>query len=59
MNVRELCRVLSATLHIPSVERWAEHLVAREFLPGLDREICALDAAVVLDVKAQRKEAAR
>ena len=48
MNVRELCRLLSATLHIPNVDRWAERLVAREFLPSLDHQVCALDAAVVL-----------
>ncbi len=23
MNVRELCRLLSATLHLPGVDRWA------------------------------------
>ena len=48
MNVRDLCRVLSATLHVPGVERWAEQLVARELLPGLDREVNALDAALLL-----------
>jgi len=26
MNVRELCRVLSATLHLPCVDGWAEEL---------------------------------
>ena len=48
MNVHELCRVLSATLHLIGVERWAEELVARELLPGLDHEVTALDAAVAL-----------
>ena len=48
MNVRELCRQLSATLHIPDVERWAEHLEARELLPGLDYQVDALDAALLL-----------
>ena len=48
MNVRELCRLLSATLRLPGVDRWAEQLVSRELLPGLDREVCALDAALVL-----------
>ena len=47
-TTRELCRVLSATLHLPDVDRWAEHLVAREFLPGLDREVCDFDAALLL-----------
>ncbi len=48
MNVRELCRLLSATLHLPGVDRWAEQLVRRELLPGLDHETNALDAAVLL-----------
>ncbi len=47
-TTRELCRVLSATLHLPGVERWAEQLVAREFLPGLDHEVTTLDAAIML-----------
>ncbi len=55
-TVRELCRVLSTTLHHRSVEGWAEQLVSREFLPGLDREllpdldheVTALDAALLL-----------
>ncbi len=44
----DLCRVMSATLHLPGVERWAEHLVSRELLPGLDHKVTALDAAVLL-----------
>ncbi len=48
MNVRELCRLLSATLHLPGVDRWAEQLVSRELLPSLDREVYALDAALLL-----------
>ncbi len=48
MNVRELCRLLSATLHLPGVDRWAEQLVSRELLPGLDHEVTALDAALLL-----------
>ena len=48
MNVRELCRLLSATLHLPGVERWAKHLVSRELLPGLDHKVTALDTALLL-----------
>ncbi len=48
MNVRELCRLLSATLHLPGVDRWAEQLVRRELLPGFDHEVNALDAALLL-----------
>ncbi len=48
MNVRELCRLLSATLHLPGVDRWAEQLVDRELLPGLDHKGAALDAALLL-----------
>ncbi len=44
-TTRELCRLLSATLHIPGVDRWAEQLGSRELLPGLDHELYALDAA--------------
>ncbi len=47
-TVRELCRVLTTTLHVPDIHRWGEHLVARELLPGLDHEVTALDAALVL-----------
>ncbi len=47
-TTRELCRVLSTTLHLPGIERWAEQLVSREFLPGPDHEVCALDAAIML-----------
>jgi hypothetical protein len=39
---------VSATLHLPRVDRWAEQLGARELLPGLDHEINALDAALLL-----------
>ncbi len=34
MNVRELCHLLSATLHLPGVDRWAEQLGSRENLPA-------------------------
>ena len=47
-TVRELCRVLSATLHIPEIERWAKRLVASEFLPGLDHKVYSLDAALLV-----------
>ncbi len=47
-TTRKLCRVLSATLHLPDVDRWAEQLVARELLPGLDHKVYALDAALLL-----------
>ncbi len=47
-TVRELCCVLSAALHLPDVDRWAEQLVARELLPGLDHEVTALDSALLL-----------
>ncbi len=56
MNVRELCRLLSATLHLPGVDRWAEQLGSRELLPGLDHEANALDTALLLmAVAAERK----
>ncbi len=45
---RELCRVLTTTLHVPDVDRWGEHLEARKLLPGPDHEVCALDAAIML-----------
>ena len=48
MNVRELCRLLSATIHVPNVDHWAEQLCDREFLPSLDHEVTALDAAIML-----------
>ncbi len=47
-TLRELCRVLATALHVPGVERWAEQLGNREFLPGLDHEVGALDAALLL-----------
>ncbi len=47
-TTRELCHVLSATLHLPDVDRWGEHLEARELLPSPDHEVCALDAALLL-----------
>ncbi len=47
-TTRELCRLLSATLHLPNVDRWAEQLGSRELLPGLDHEVYALDAALLL-----------
>ncbi len=60
MNVRELCRLLSATLHLPNVDRWAEQLISRELLPGLDHKVYALDAAALLGavVAAPRPEEA-
>lgn len=59
-TIRQLCRVLSATLHISGVERWAEQLVDHELLPDLDHQICALDAALLLGavVAAPRPEEA-
>ena len=48
MNVHDLCRLLSATLHLPDVDRWAEHLEARELLPSFDHEVYTLDAALLL-----------
>ena len=47
-TARALCCLLSATLHLPGVDRWAEQLVSRELLPGFDHEINALDAALLL-----------
>jgi hypothetical protein len=47
-TTRELCCTLSATLHLPGVDRWAEHLENRELLPGLDHEVTAIDAALLL-----------
>lgn len=47
-TTRELCRTLSAALHLPGVDRWAEQLVRRELLPGLDHKVTALDAALLL-----------
>ncbi len=48
MNVRELCRLLSETLHVPNVERWAARLVRRGLLPRSGFEVDAIDAAVLL-----------
>ena len=48
ITTRELCHALSATLHLPGVDRWAKHLETRELLPGLDHQVCALDAALLL-----------
>ncbi len=47
-TVRELCRVLSATLHLPDTRPWVDQLVARELLPGLDHKVTTLDAALLL-----------
>ncbi len=47
-TTHELCRVLETALHVPDVIRWAEALVARELLPGLDHKVYALDAALLL-----------
>ncbi len=47
-TTHELCRILATALHVPDVDRWAAHLGARELLPGLDHEISALDAALLL-----------
>jgi hypothetical protein len=52
-TTRELCRLLSATLHLPGVHRWAEQLGSRELLPGLDHEVDAIDAAVVISIALQ------
>ena len=48
MNVRELCSLLSATLHTPGVERYAARLVRRGLLPRAGCEIYTLDAALLL-----------
>ncbi len=47
-TTRKLCPVLAAALHVPGVDLWAEQLGARELLPGLDHEVNALDAALLL-----------
>ncbi len=47
-TTRELCCLLSAALHVPGIDRWGEPLEARELLPGLDHEVTALDAALLL-----------
>ncbi len=47
-TTRELCRLLSATLHLPGVDRWAEQLVRRGLLPRAGCEVYALDAALLL-----------
>ena len=43
-----ICRVLSAMLHLPDVDRWAEHLGSRGLVPGLDDAISSHDAALLL-----------
>ena len=48
MKVLELCRLLSATLHVPNVERYAARLVRRGLLPRSGCEVSALDAALLL-----------
>ncbi len=48
ITTRELCRDLATALHTPDVDRWAEHLEARELLPGFDHEVYTLDAALLL-----------
>ncbi len=48
MNVRELCRLLTSTLHVPNVERWAARLVRRGLLPRSGFEVDTIDAAVLL-----------
>ena len=48
MNVRELCRLLSATLHLPGVERYAARLVRRGLLPRAGCEVGSIDAALLL-----------
>ncbi len=48
MNVRELCSLLSTTLHIPGVERYAARLVRCGLLPRAGCEVCSLDAALLL-----------
>ena len=59
-TTRELCHVLATALNVPGIERWAEHLAERGLLPGLDHEVCALDAALLLGavVAAPRPEEA-
>ncbi len=47
-TLHNLCRVLATALHVPGVDRWAEHLVRRELLSGPDHEANALDAALLL-----------
>lgn len=48
ITTRDLCRVLSAALHVPGVERYAARLVRRGLLPRAGCEVCALDAALLL-----------
>ena len=48
MNVRELCRLLGETLHVPGIERWAARLVRQGLLPRSGHEVDAFDAAVLL-----------
>ena len=48
ITTREICRVLATTLHLPGVDRWAEQLVSRDLLPGLNHKVYALDAALLL-----------
>ena len=68
MNVRELCSLLSATLHLPGVDRWAEQLgrsktwrdmidLKREPLDMWTQERNAYAKRVMLEIEAQRKEA--
>ncbi len=48
MNVRELCQVVGAALHVPDVERYAARLVRRGLLPRAGCEVGAPDAALLL-----------
>ena len=43
MNVRDLCQLLSATLHLGDVSRWAARLVRCDFLPRSGFEIDSID----------------
>lgn len=61
MNTRDLCRLLSRTLHVPA-ECWAARLVREGLLPRSNCEVFERDAAVLLlAVMAARnpKDAAR
>ncbi len=47
-TTRELCHLLSATLHLPGVDRYAARLVRRGLLPRAGCKVYALDAALLL-----------
>ncbi len=52
MTLRELCKLLGETLHLPGVGRWAARLVRRVLLPRSGCEGNALDVALLLAVVA-------